>query len=38
MEKAMVLWLFDGFRHENKIFDNFHYDIRNQRVKIRKYA
>ena len=33
----MILGVIDGFRHENKNCTNFHYDIRNQRVKIHKY-
>ena len=38
MVKTMILWVFDGFYHENQICSNFYYDIHNQRVKIRKYT
>ena len=38
MEETMILWVFDSFRQENQMCVNFHYDIRNQRVKICKYT
>ena len=34
----MIFTLFLWFHHENRLVGNFHYYIRNQRVKIRKYG
>ena len=35
MKRTMNLWVFYGFRNKDQIYANFHYDIRNQRIKIR---
>ena len=34
----MIFIVFLWFQHENRIVRNFHYYIRNQRVKIREYG
>ena len=34
----MVLWVFNGFYRYIQICANFHYDIHNQRIKIRKHT
>ena len=34
----MILGVFDGFRQENQMCADFHYDIRNRSVKIREYT
>ena len=33
----MIFMVFLWFHHENRLVGNFHYYIRNQRIKIRKY-
>ena len=38
MENTMNLWVLYDFRNENQICPNYHYDSRNQRVKIRRYT
>ena len=37
-KKPWFYGFFDGLHPDNQIYANFHYDIRNQRVKIRKYT
>ena len=37
-QTTMIFIVFSWFHHENRLIGNFHYYIRNQRVKIRKYG
>ena len=34
----MIFMVFLWFHHDNRLVGNFHYYIRNERIKIRKYA
>ena len=35
-KRTMIFMFFLWFHHESQLIDNFHYHIRNQRVKIHK--